>query len=499
MKKYLLKDYISLLQEKNVLGDVNLSDTCMNTVVELVSCDSQQVVSNTLFLCKGVHFKAQYLQDAVNKGAFAYLSEVEYPEVNIPWIPLTNVRYAMANLATMYYNDPWKELNVIGLTGTKGKSTTTYYVKTILDTYLKRVEKQESAVISSIGTYDGVERFESHLTTPEPLDLERHFRNAVESNIDFVTMEVSSQALKYDRVLGVNFSVAAFLNIGYDHVSSVEHPTWEDYFASKLRIFDQCTYGLVNLDSEHCEEILEAAKASKKVITFSETNEDADFYGYNVHKVGNDIVFNVRGSDFDEEFKLSMPGLFNVSNALCAIAIARLYDIPVSDIQAGLYQAKVPGRMEIYTSNDKKITVIVDYAHNALGMKNLLETLRQYNPGRLIVVFGCGGNRSKERRYGMGEVAGEMADFSILTADNSRYEKTEDIIKDIESTLTKKTRNYIAIPDRREAIAYALKNAKRGDLIAVIGKGHEEYNEVNGQFTHFVDREVILEEADKLS
>ena len=219
MKKYLLKDYISLLQEKNVLGEVHLSDTCMDTVVELVSCDSQQVVSNTLFLCKGVHFKAQYLQDAVNKGAFAYLSEVEYPEVNIPWIPLTNVRYAMANLATMYYNDPWKELNVIGLTGTKGKSTTTYYVKTILDTYLKRVGKQESAVISSIGTYDGVERFESHLTTPEPLDLERHFRNAVESNIDFVTMEVSSQALKYDRVLGVNFSVAAFLNIGYDHVS----------------------------------------------------------------------------------------------------------------------------------------------------------------------------------------------------------------------------------------------------------------------------------------
>ena len=477
MKKYLLKDYISLLQEKNVLGEVHLSDTCMDTVVELVSCDSQHVVSNTLFLCKGVHFKAQYLQDAVNKGAFAYLSEVEYPEVNIPWIPLTNVRYAMANLATMYYNDPWKELNVIGLTGTKGKSTTTYYVKTILDTYLKRVEKQESAVISSIGTYDGVERFESHLTTPEPLDLERHFRNAVESNIDFVTMEVSSQALKYDRVLGVNFSVAAFLNIGYDHVSSVEHPTWEDYFASKLRIFDQCTYGLVNLDSEHCEEILEAAKASKKVITFSETNEDADFYGYNVHKVRNDIVFNVRGSDFDDEFKLSMPGLFNVSNALCAIAIARLYDIPISDIQAGLYQAKVPGRMEIYASNDQKITAIVDYAHNRLSFQKLFESVRNEYPGyRATIVFGCPGKKAQDRRHDLGEIAGKYADYIYLTEEDAGEEDPLAIAQEIAIAVEKEKTPYEIIIDRKQAIARAVEdaaNAEGNTVILITGKGAE--------------------------
>ena len=477
MKKYLLKDYISLLQEKNVLGEVHLSDTCMNTVVELVSCDSQQVVSNTLFLCKGVHFKAQYLQDAVNKGAFAYLSEVEYPEVNIPWIPLTNVRYAMANLATMYYNDPWKELNVIGLTGTKGKSTTTYYVKTILDTYLKRVEKQESAVISSIGTYDGVECFESHLTTPEPLDLERHFRNAVESKIDFVTMEVSSQALKYDRVLGVNFSVAAFLNIGYDHVSSIEHPTWEDYFASKLRIFEQCTYGLVNLDSEHYEEILEAAKASKKVVTFSETKEAADFYGYNVHKVGNDIVFNVRGSDFDDEFKLSMPGLFNVSNALCAIAIARLYDIPVSDIQAGLYQAKVPGRMEIYTSNDQKITAIVDYAHNQLSFQKLFESVRNEYPGyRATIVFGCPGKKAQDRRHDLGEIAGKYADYIYLTEEDAGEEDPLAIAQEIARAVEKEKAPYEIIIDRKQAIARAVEdaaNVQGNTVILITGKGAE--------------------------
>ncbi len=477
MKKYLLKDYISFLQEKNVLGDVCLSDTCMNTVVELVSCDSQQVVGNTLFLCKGVHFKTQYLQDAVDKGAFAYLSEVEYPEVNIPWIPLTDVRYAMANLATMYYNDPWKELNVIGLTGTKGKSTTTYYVKSILDTYLGRVGKNESAVISSIGTYDGVERFESHLTTPEPLDLERHFRNAVESKIDFVTMEVSSQALKYDRVVGVNFSVAAFLNIGYDHISSVEHPTWEDYFASKLRIFEQCTYGLVNLDSDHCDEILEAAKAVKKVVTFSEANDTADFYGYDVHKVGNDIVFKVRGSDFDEEFKLSMPGLFNVSNALCAIAIARLYDIPVSDIQSGLYHAKVPGRMEIYTSNDKKITAIVDYAHNQLSFQKLFESVRNEYPGyRVTIIFGCPGKKAQDRRHDLGEIAGKNADYIYLTEEDAGEEDPLAIAQEIARAVEKEKAPYEIIIDREQAIASAVKdaaNVQDNTVILITGKGAE--------------------------
>ena len=182
---------------------------------------------------------------------------------------------------------------------------------------------------------------------------------------------------------------------------------------------------------------------------------------------------------------------------MAAASLAFLLKIPMEKLKSALSKIKVNGRMEVALQKDG-YTVIVDYAHNAMGMKNLLETLRSYNPKRLIVVFGCGGNRSKDRRYGMGEVAGEMADFSILTADNSRYEKTEDIISDIESTLVKKTKNYIAITDRREAISYALKHAERGDLIAVIGKGHEEYNEVNGEFTRFVDREVILEEAEKL-
>ena len=502
MKKYLLKDYISLLQEKNVLGEVHLSDTCMNTVVELVSCDSQQVVNNTLFLCKGVHFKAQYLQDAVDKGAFAYLSEIEYSEVEIPWIPLTNVRYAMANLATMYYNNPWRELNVIGLTGTKGKSTTTYYIKAILDTYLERIGKNESAIISSIATYDGIERFESHITTPEPLDLERHFRNAVESKIDFMTMEVSSQALKYDRVLGVNFSVAAFLNIGYDHVSSVEHPSWEDYFASKLRIFEQCTNALVNLDSEHCDEILEAAKAVKKVITFSERDEKADFYGYNVHKAGNDIIFSVRGSDFDEEFKLSMPGLFNVSNALCAIAIARLYDISVSDIQTGLHHAKVPGRMEIYTSNDKKITVIVDYAHNQLSFQKLFESVRtEYPKHHVSIVFGCPGNKAQERRHDLGEIAGKNAEYVYLTEDDPGDEDIIAISEEIALAVKMESTLYEIIVDREQAIVRAMQDAiqlEENSVILVAGKGSETCQKRNGKLVRIIsDTECVTRELKK--
>ena len=230
-------------------------------------------------------------------------------------------------------------------------------------------------------------------------------------------------------------------------------------------------------------------------------SKKADFQAKNIENLRQDDFIGTRfdfvhGEDSESIFN-HLPGEYNVYNALAAISLASLLKIPMDKVKSALSKIQVNGRMEV-TLQRNGYTVIVDYAHNAMGMKNLLQTLKAYHPKRLIVVFGCGGNRSKERRYGMGEVAGEMADFTILTADNSRYEKTEDIIHDIETTLTKKTDKYIAIPDRREAIFYALKHAKRGDLIAVIGKGHEEYNEVNGEFTRFVDREVILEEAAKL-
>ncbi|MBF1116517.1 MAG: UDP-N-acetylmuramyl peptide synthase, partial [Solobacterium sp.] len=238
-----------------------------------------------------------------------------------------------------------------------------------------------------------------------------------------------------------------------------------------------CTYGLVNLDSDHRDEILEAAKAAKKVITFSETNVNADFYGYDVHKVENDIVFKVRGSDFDEEFKLSMPGLFNVSNALCAIAIARLYDIPISDIQEGLYHAKVPGRMEIYTSNDKKITAIVDYAHNQLSFQKLFESVRNEYPGyRATIIFGCPGKKAQDRRHDLGEIAGKNADYIYLTEEDAGEEDPLAIAQEIARAVEKEKAPYEIIIDREQAIARAVEdaaNAKGNTVILITGKGAE--------------------------
>ena len=268
---YPLGDYIQLLQRKNL--QLEFSGAPLTREVSLVSCDSRQVVPGTLFICKGAHFKVEFLQSAKEQGAFAYLSEKRYDQVDLPCILVSDVRLAMALLADFYYNHPSAKLGVVGITGTKGKSSTAYYLKYIFDEYLAAKGQPASGVISSIETYDGVEKFESHLTTPEPLDLERHFANGVATGMRYLTMEVSSQALKYDRVKNVEFAAAVFLNIGMDHISPIEHPDFEDYFASKLRIFSQAAAACVNLDCDHADRVLAAARAAGKRIAIAATDE----------------------------------------------------------------------------------------------------------------------------------------------------------------------------------------------------------------------------------
>ena len=422
---YTCKEYLEYLKKENLLPKEferkaeEVSGEIAARRVKLFSCDSQNVIPGTLFLCKGAHFKEAYLADAQEKGAFAYISETEYPGVSIPWIPVTDARRAMALLATFYYNDPWSRMNVIGITGTKGKSSTTYYIKSILDGWLASKGGKESGVISSVDTYDGIERFESHLTTPEPLDLERHFEHGVETGMEYMTMEVSSQALKYDRTLGVKFKVGCFLNIGYDHISSIEHPDWEDYFASKLKLFAQCETAVVNLDSDHIDRIMEAAKDAGRVITFSSHDEKADVFAYQIHKEQEDTVFRVRTEAFDREFRLSMPGLFNVENALCAIAVSMVFKIPDRAIYQGLLKARVPGRMEIYTSTDRHVVAIVDYAHNRLSFEKLFESVKEeYPKRRIVIVFGCPGKKALDRRHDLGQIAGQHADHVYLTEED---------------------------------------------------------------------------------
>lgn len=485
--------------------DYELVQGSLDSPAEEVVYDSRKAGKNTVFVCiKGsVRDSHEFIPDVLAAGCRILVVEedVKAPE-DATVLKVKNGRMALAELSAARFGYPAEKMVMIGITGTKGKTTTSHMVKAALEAAGKKV-----GLIGTNGAVIGKEKYPTSNTTPESYVLQEYFAKMANAGCQYVVMEVSSQALMLNRVGGITFDYGMFTNISPDHIGPKEHESFEEYLYYKSQLLTVCRTGLVNRMTDHYEEIVK--DASCRLFTYALEGE-ADFMGGNLHYASDHefvgIEFDMKGL-LSGRVRVGMPGKFNADNALAALAVCSLAlkgeDGTLSEetkqaLLHSLENVRVDGRMEIaYVS--RICSVIVDYAHNAVSMESLLSTLRDYHPKRLVCVFGCGGNRAKERRYSMGEIGGRMADFNILTADNPRYEKNEDIIKDIEVGMAKTDGKYIVIPDRREAIAYVMKHAEEGDMIAIIGKGHEDYQEIEGVRHHFLDREVVEETAKELA
>ncbi|MEW4413598.1 UDP-N-acetylmuramoyl-L-alanyl-D-glutamate--2,6-diaminopimelate ligase [Clostridium sp. AN503] len=470
--------------------DYTLLQGSLEAEVQEVVYDSRKAAPGTVFICmKGTRTDSHdFIPQVVEAGVEVLVVErpVSVPE-HITVIRVRNGREALAVLSAARFGNPSRKLLMIGVTGTKGKTTTTHMIKAILEAAGKK-----TGMIGTNGVYIGGEHYPTVNTTPESYELHRHFARMAEAGCECCVMEVSSQAFKMYRVAGILFDYAVFTNISPDHIGPDEHKDFEEYLNCKKQIFSQCRHGLVNMDDEHVDAIVKDIPCEW---TGFGLHEGAGYQAEDIRYVSEPdfvgIEFDIRGNH-QIPVRVNIPGKFNVYNALAAAAVTLWLGVPADRLQHALEHLRIDGRMEIvYTS--AKCCVIVDYAHNAVSMESLLATLREYHPKRLVCVFGCGGNRSKDRRYTMGEIGGRMADLSIITADNSRYERVEDIIADIRGSIEKTGGKFIEIPDRREAIAYSITHAEPGDMIAVIGKGHEDYQEIEGVRHPFLDRAVVEE------
>jgi len=466
----------------------------LNTEIDSLEYDSRKVRTGSLFVCL-TGFRAdghEYIPAALEAGAAALVVErdVSAPD-GITVIRVKDSRYALALLSAAWFGHPAKKMTVIGLTGTKGKTTTAHMVKSILEAAGHKV-----GMIGTVGAVIGSELLKTKNTTPESYELHSLFARMVEEGCSHVVMEASSQGFKLHRTAGILFDVGVFLNLSPDHIGEGEHASFEEYRDCKAMLFSQCKKGLVNMDDEHWQAV--TANAACPIATLS-MNADADYTAGTIKELRQ---AGFLGSEFavsgvlDGTFLLNMPGTFNVSNALAALAATHTVGVDAPAIAAGLKSVYVKGRTQVLDTPGH-YTMLIDYAHNAVSMENLLTMLRSYHPGRLICLFGGGGNRARARRWDMGESSGKYADLTVLTMDNPRDEEVEAINEDIKIGLAKHNGKYISIPDRGDAIRWVMDNAREGDIIALIGKGHEEYQEIKGVKHFFSEEQVVREHLNR--
>lgn len=459
-------------------------------ITELTN-DSRNVKEGSVFVCisGAVRDGHDFVQEVAEKGATAVIveKEVTAPE-NVTVIRVEDTRYALALTSAAYFGYPAEKLKVIGITGTKGKTTTTYMVKSILEGAGHKV-----GLIGTIETIIGEDVIPSKNTTPESFQIHQSFRKMVDAGCDTVVMEVSSQGLMLHRTAGIPFEIGIFTNLGEDHIGPNEHKDFEDYKHCKGLLFKQCRLGIANVDDPYFQDVFQGATCKVETFGFS---EEADLRATNVKLLSSPghlgVTYRAEGL-LDMDVNIDIPGTFSVYNSLTAIAVCRHFGVPKETILSALAEAKVKGRIEMVKISDE-FTLMIDYAHNAMSLESLLTTLKEYQPKRLVCLFGCGGNRSKARRYEMGEVSGKLADLTIITSDNPRFEEPQDIINDIKTGIEKTDGNYVEIIDRKEAIRYAIEHAQKGDVIVLAGKGHEDYQEIKG-VKYPMDERVLIAEV----
>ena len=487
-----LKEMLVGLEGLKVKGKLDIE-------IKGLTSNSQEVKEGYLFVAiKGFSVDGhKFINDAVEKGAVAILieegcnlKEIKVPE-EITIVMAKNTREALAITSSNFYDNPSKKFKLIGVTGTKGKTTTTFMIKEILEKAGKNV-----GLIGTIAVYmNGKKVKDSDRTTPESLELQQLFAEMVKNKVDVVVMEVSSQSLKLHRVDGCDFDMVLFTNFSEDHISANEHPNMEDYFQSKLKLFKMCKTGIVNADDLHGAKI-PGLFPDSDITTYGIDNY-ANLLAKDITITNSYVDFRVKLTDRNERVKTGIPGRFSVYNSLAAICVAKKFGVDAEIIKQALLEVRVPGRSEL-VDNKLEIPIMIDYAHSPESLENILQAVKSYTRGRVICVFGCGGDRDSGKRPVMGEISGRVADFTIITSDNPRTEDPKEIVDQIEEGIKKTKGKYSVIIDRVEAIKKAIKMANKKDIIVLAGKGHETYQEINGKKNPFDERVIVREIIEKM-